>query len=78
MAYAGCGERADWCVLADGTPVPWTRRTYEARIIISGLDNDAGRAAAGLRAWMRRYHKPSGCTMRVADANKYHMPDARV
>ena len=43
------------------------RVTYEARVIISGSEDDARMAAVKFRAFLRRYHKPAGLTIRLAD-----------
>lgn len=43
------------------------RVTYEARVIITGGENDARMAAVKFRAFLRRYQKPSGLTIRLAD-----------
>ena|SRR5215469_1600594 len=43
------------------------RVTYEARVIISGTEDDARMAAVKFRAFLRRYHKPAGLTIRLAD-----------
>jgi hypothetical protein len=46
---------------------PSRRVTYEARVIISGTENDAKMAAVKFRAFLRRYQKPTGLTIRLAD-----------
>ena len=43
------------------------RVTYEARVIISGSEDDARMAAVKFRAFLRRYQKPAGLTIRLAD-----------
>jgi hypothetical protein len=43
------------------------RVTYEARVIITGSEDDARMAAVKFRAFLRRYQKPSGLTIRLAD-----------
>jgi hypothetical protein len=46
---------------------PSRRVTYEARVIITGTENDAKMAAVKFRAFLRRYQKPAGLTIRLAD-----------
>ncbi len=43
------------------------RVTYEARVIITGGEDDARMAAVKFRAFLRRYQKPAGLTIRLAD-----------
>lgn len=43
------------------------RVTYEARVIITGSEDDARMAAVKFRAFLRRYQKPAGLTIRLAD-----------
>jgi hypothetical protein len=43
------------------------RVTYEARVIITGAEDDARMAAVKFRAFLRRYQKPAGLTIRLAD-----------
>jgi hypothetical protein len=43
------------------------RVTYEARVIITGTEDDARMAAVKFRAFLRRYQKPAGLTIRLAD-----------
>ncbi len=48
-------------------PTPPHRVTYEARVIITGAEDDARMAAVKFRAFLRRYNKPAGLTIRLAD-----------
>jgi hypothetical protein len=50
-----------------GNMEPSRRVTYEARVIITGGEDDARMAAVKFRAFLRRYQKPSGLTIRLAD-----------
>ena len=43
------------------------RVIYEARVIITGSEADARMAAVKFRAFLRRYQKPAGLTIRLAD-----------
>jgi hypothetical protein len=43
------------------------RVIYEARVIITGGEDDARMAAVKFRAFLRRYQKPAGLTIRLAD-----------
>ena len=43
------------------------RVVYEARVIIAGGEDDARMAAVKFRAFLRRYQKPAGLTIRLAD-----------
>ena len=43
------------------------RVIYEARVIIAGGEDDARMAAVKFRAFLRRYQKPAGLTIRLAD-----------
>jgi hypothetical protein len=43
------------------------RVIYEARVIITGTEDDARMAAVKFRAFLRRYQKPAGLTIRLAD-----------
>lgn len=47
--------------------LPNRRVTYEARVIITGSEDDARMAAVKFRAFLRRYQKPAGLTIRLAD-----------
>jgi hypothetical protein len=43
------------------------RVIYEARVVITGGEDDARMAAVKFRAFLRRYQKPAGLTIRLAD-----------
>jgi len=43
------------------------RVIYEARVVITGSEDDARMAAVKFRAFLRRYQKPAGLTIRLAD-----------
>lgn len=43
------------------------RIVYEARIEVRGFEEDAAMAAVKLRAFLRRYFKPPGLTIRLTD-----------
>jgi hypothetical protein len=40
---------------------------YEARIEIRGFEEDAAMAAVKFRAFLRRFVKPAGLTIRITD-----------
>ena len=61
-------EEAPLSLMATNNVDPSSRRViYEARVIIAGGEDDARMAAVKFRAFLRRYQKPAGLTIRLAD-----------
>jgi hypothetical protein len=61
-------EEVPLSIVATGNVDTSNRRvTYEARVIITGAEDDARMAAVKFRAFLRRYQKPTGLTIRLAD-----------